>query len=521
MDATARGAPGSGKVVRSGREIIDIEIGKAGCLIGHEFWKDLCEEHRVEHSIRSQLGHYFGDEDVYSDYLDVFFNEGSRRWVPRSILLDLNMHDLAYATNDSLGELFRPENIVGSDEGSGNCYAKAFHTEGPDLAERCLELVRKEVERCNCLQGIQCTHSICGGTGSGLTGLLLSTLHDYLDNGSKCILQNFTLCPSPTAADIVLEPYNAALALQDLLDHSQQAFLFDNHALSDLCHKAFDLDSPKMSKLNNLVAMVMSGITASLRFTGPLNASLAKMHTNLVPFNHSHFLITGLAPVCNLHRKKYSAPNVIDFAQQMISKDNLTVTCDPVSVGDTHCEPPVPPSRYLAAWATWRGRFTTYEVDEVMRTLQKPESRYEKFFPDWIPCTIASNIITQPHTDVGDSVTFTSNSTSVSKVFERCLRNWDKMFKSKSHVHTFEAEGVSMDQMKESRTVLEYIIEQYAEFARWDDKLVDPPGTMGRSTDFSGRNDEEQRICKELVELGDGEMWITEVDARQPPRRRT
>lgn len=45
-------------------------------------------------------------------------------------------------------DLYRPENIIGNDESSGNCYAKAFHTEGPDLADRCLEMVRKESLSC-------------------------------------------------------------------------------------------------------------------------------------------------------------------------------------------------------------------------------------------------------------------------------------------------------------------------------------------------------------------------------------
>ena len=33
-----------------------------------------------------------------------------------------------------------------NDEGSGNCYAKAFHTEGPDIADQVLEKVRKEAQ---------------------------------------------------------------------------------------------------------------------------------------------------------------------------------------------------------------------------------------------------------------------------------------------------------------------------------------------------------------------------------------
>merc|ERR1719446_342294 len=176
--------------------------------------------------------------------------------------MDLNMQDLASATQERsasprsqtcVGELYRPENIIGNDDGSGNCYAKAFHTEGPDLADRVLENVRKEVERCNCLQGVQFTHSVSGGTGSGLTGLLLKTLYDYLDKGSKCILQTFTLVPAPGLSDVLIEPYNAALGLQDLLEYCHQVFFFDNIALNEICQKTLEMDVPKMQNLNNIV----------------------------------------------------------------------------------------------------------------------------------------------------------------------------------------------------------------------------------------------------------------------------
>jgi len=518
----SRGGPRGTKTVRSGREIIHIQVGKSGCAVGHEFWRDLCQEHRLDLTNQSMLGTYTGDNDIYEDHLDVFFNEGGSRasksrWVPRCILVDLNMHDLAFLTQDSLGDLYRPENVVGSDEGSGNCYAKAFHTEGPDLADRCLELVRKEVERCNCLQGVQFTHSVCGGTGSGLTGLLLSTLHDYLDKDSKCIMQTFTLVPSPRFSDILVEPYNAALGLQDLLDHCQQAFLFDNQALGDLVHRAIDLETPKMSVLNNVVALCMSGITSALRFTGPLNCDLGKMQTNLVPFKNAHFLITGFAPLTNEHKKQYRGLDVTDLAQHMICKENVTISCDPLNPGDIHQDPPILPSRFLAAWSSWRGNFQTYEVDQVIRFLQKPNSRFEKFFPDWIPNAIASNICSVPHKEVGESVCFTSNNTAVSKVFERLLRNWDKMFHHKSHVHVYEMEGISRELMMESRNVIQYIMDQYLEFARWDDKLFeDNPGVGGRPMikESAIENDEQQKIATQLQELRDGDMYISGVDIR-------
>eukprot|EP00971_Amphidinium_carterae_P268973 5336185-Amphidinium_carterae.1 len=42
-----------------------------------------------------------------------------------------SLQDLAQISQSQLGDLYRPENVIGNDEGSGNCYAKAFHTEGP------------------------------------------------------------------------------------------------------------------------------------------------------------------------------------------------------------------------------------------------------------------------------------------------------------------------------------------------------------------------------------------------------
>ena len=100
-------------------------MGKAGNAIGHEFWRDLCEEHKINFDgSESMNGRYFGEEGgVHQEHLDVFFNEGSGgRYVPRAILCDLNMNDLASLTKDNLGRLYRPDSIVGNDEGSGRLF---------------------------------------------------------------------------------------------------------------------------------------------------------------------------------------------------------------------------------------------------------------------------------------------------------------------------------------------------------------------------------------------------------------
>jgi hypothetical protein len=61
---------------------------------------------------------------------------------------------------------------------SGNNWAKGFYTEGAELVDSIIEVVRQQSEACHALQGFQLLHSLGGGTGSGLGSLLLSKLRE-------------------------------------------------------------------------------------------------------------------------------------------------------------------------------------------------------------------------------------------------------------------------------------------------------------------------------------------------------
>merc|ERR1712087_681013 len=201
-----------------------------------------------------------------------------------------------------------------------------------------------------------------------------------------------------------------------------------------------------------------------------------------------------------------------------MSKNNVVVKCDPVNPGDNAGAQKVHPSRFLASWAAFRGKFKTYEVDDVLHELQKPGSRFEKYYPDWIPNCIASNISTIPHKEHGDMVTFVSNNTAVHEVFDRIIGKWEQMYNHKAYLHVFENDGISQQDMLESQNILRYISDEYKEFARWHDKFFDD------ETDFGGRpvikeaaieNDEQQQIAQELQEMRDGRMFISKVGARR------
>ena len=46
------------------------------------------------------------------------------------------------------------------------------------MVDSVLDVVRKEAESCDCLQGFQLTHSLGGGTGSGMGTLLISKIRE-------------------------------------------------------------------------------------------------------------------------------------------------------------------------------------------------------------------------------------------------------------------------------------------------------------------------------------------------------
>lgn len=50
------------------------------------------------------------------------------------------------------GALFRPDNFVFGQSGAGNNWAKGHYTEGAELVDNVLDVVRKEAEGCDCIQ---------------------------------------------------------------------------------------------------------------------------------------------------------------------------------------------------------------------------------------------------------------------------------------------------------------------------------------------------------------------------------
>ena len=320
--------------------------------------------------------------------------------------------------------------------GAGNNWAKGHYTEGAELVDSVLDVVRKEAESCDCLQGFQLTHSLGGGTGSGMGTLLISKIREeYPDR----IMNTFSVVPSPKVSDTVVEPYNATLSVHQLVENTDETYCIDNEALYDICFRTLKLTTPTYGDLNHLVSATMSGVTTCLRFPGQLNADLRKLAVNMVPFPRLHFFMPGFAPLTSRGSQQYRALTVPELTQQMFDAKNMMAACDP-----RH-------GRYLTVAAMFRGRMSMKEVDEQMLNVQNKNSSY---FVEWIPNNVKTAVCDIPPRGLKMSATFIGNSTAIQELFKRISEQFTAMFRRKAFLHWYTGEGMDEMEFTEVSSVL-------------------------------------------------------------------
>ncbi|KFV67747.1 Tubulin beta-7 chain, partial [Dryobates pubescens] len=341
------------------------------------------------------------------------------KYVPRAILVDLEPGTMDSVRSGPFGQIFRPDNFVFGQSGAGNNWAKGHYTEGAELVDSVLDVVRKEAESCDCLQGFQLTHSLGGGTGSGMGTLLISKIREeYPDR----IMNTFSV------SDTVVEPYNATLSVHQLVENTDETYCIDNEALYDICFRTLKLTTPTYGDLNHLVSATMSGVTTCLRFPGQLNADLRKLAVNMVPFPRLHFFMPGFAPLTSRGSQQYRALTVPELTQQVFDAKNMMAACDP-----RH-------GRYLTVGAGFRGRL------------------------EWNPNNVKPAVCDIPPRGLKMALTFIGNSTAIQELFKRISEQFTAMFRRKAFLHWYTGEGMDEMEFTEAESNMNDLVSEYQQY---------------------------------------------------------
>ena len=457
------------------REIIHIQVGQCGNQIGNAFWENIVREHNLDENGSFQRGknsNIWWNNDDYRrlDKISVYFSEqGERRFVPRACFIDMEPGIMDVIKMSPMGKLFKPDNMCFGYSGESN-YAKIHYTEGAELIDEAVDIIRRETESCNSPQGFQLTHSLGGATGSAMGTLLLLKIRD---NYADRITTTWSVYPSPKVSDVVVEPYHAVLAIHQLLENSDQTFVIDNEALFSISHNVLKQKEPKYADLNWVISNVMNGVTSSLRFDCELNSELREMGINLVSFPRLHFFLLSQAPLYAVGKGEEMKLSVEELTDAMWSSRNWLANVK----GED--------GKYLTTSSHYKGLMATQEVDDEMAKIKK---KMANDFVKWIPDNIKYSILDVSPKDTAMNGTLIANTTAIKGVFQRISAQFAKMYRRKAFLHWYKGEGMDEMEFQEADKNVRDLITEYQDK---QDAVVDLDEDESDDEDDEDEDDED------------------------------
>lgn len=413
------------------KKIITLQVGQCGNQIGHEFWKRLAAEHGIAPD--GVLEH---PNESIEDRKDIFFymaDDG--RYIPRSILFDLEPRVVEGIKKSNYTHFYNPENMLTPEGGgAGNNWGQGYDF-GQKYYEEISDIVRREVEVADALEGFIVCHSIAGGTGSGTGSLLLERLTDEY---KKATTLTYSVFPDYKTADVVVQPYNSILTLRRLVEHADAVVVLDNQALSSIATNKLNLTKNSYDEMNDLVSVVMAATTTTLRFPSYSNNDMVSLLAPLIPTPPCHFLMTGYTPISlSTTRQIVRKTSVIDVMSRLLDSKNIMMSA------------PVDKGMYISILNIIQGEVDPSEIHSALRQIR--ENKALRFIP-WGPASLQLALSRKsPFIETTNRVSglMLANHTNIRTLFKSNLSAFQQMYRQNMYVHNYESTSYLQDRLKD------------------------------------------------------------------------
>ncbi|KAF0991515.1 hypothetical protein HZS_6464 [Henneguya salminicola] len=456
------------------REIITLQVGQCGNQVGVEFWKQLCLEHgiRPDGILEEFATNGFDRKDVF------FYQADDEHYIPRAVLVDLEPRVIESILMSKHAHLYNHENIFVSKDGSGagNNWGSGY-SQGQKFAEEIFDILDREAEGSESLEGLILTHSIAGGTGSGLGSFVLEQLNDRYP---KKLIQTYSVFPQQeTSGDVVVQPYNCVLTMGRLIDNADCVYVLDNSALHRIATDKLRVQQTDFSHVNSLVSTIMTGTTTPLRYPGYTNNDLIGLIAPLIPTPKLHFLMTGYTPLTSENTTvNVRKTSVLDVMRRLLQHKNMMVGVTK-DKNVNHC--------FISILNIIQGEVDPTQVScafvfKVHKSLQRIRDRKLTEFIPWGPASIQVALSKRsPYVQTNYRVSglMLANHTGIATVFERTCKWFDMLFKRGAFLDGYRKEEMFKNDLSElirSRESVQDLIDEY--------KAATTPNYL----DFAGSN---------------------------------
>ncbi|NXD65776.1 TBG1 protein, partial [Eolophus roseicapillus] len=413
----------------------------------------LCAEHGIS---PEGIVEEFATEGT--DRKDVFFYQADdEHYIPRAVLLDLEPRVIHSILNSPYANLYNPENIYLSEHGggAGNNWASGF-SQGEKIHEDIFDIIDREADGSDSLEGFVLCHSIAGGTGSGLGSYLLERLNDRYP---KKLVETYSVFPNQDEmSDVVVQPYNSLLTLKRLTQNADCVVRLGTLVLEPL---------PMLWFSAWLCLLCGFGISLSCTWlclcVHPQDEGFSmQLPSAPVCVCRAAACPLPLTPGWHLQVASVRKTTVLDVMRRLLQPKNVMV-----STGrdrqTNHC--------YIAILNIIQG-----EVDptQVHKSLQRIRERKLANFIPWGPASIQVALSRKsPYLPSAHRVSglMMANHTNISSLFERTCRQYDKLRKREAFLEQFRKEDIfkdNFDELDNSREIVQQLIDEYHAATRPD-----------------------------------------------------
>ena len=334
-------------------EILSIYIGTPSVNLAINNWELYC----IEHGLKPDGSPQSITEDSFTKLKDpssIFTQTKSGKNVPKALLIDL---DPSYNTELKQGvyrNLFDSENIIYG-KSQASIYSIAYDS-GKAYIERIIDKIRKMADNCENLDGIMIYSSLYGGTGSGLSGLLLENLADTYERTDR-IGVNFIPSNSMGKNSYYMD-YNIGYSIMNVLPLLDVCITLDNEAIYRLCESNYPNMPIYYSSVNRVISQYISGLTASNRLDGALNIPVGDIRDYMIPNPQCKYLVPSMAPLTSAEKIYQKEHTIYEITNSLFSKGFSLMDCETYK------------SSIIAGNLYYRGDI---QPNEVCKTLQEFE----------------------------------------------------------------------------------------------------------------------------------------------------